>query len=308
MDAMTDTTATIILCPGQGAQHVGMGKAWREVSPVAAEVFAQADDLLNMKLSALCFDGPEGELNRTDVAQAAIYVTSVACCRAMEDRGALGPLAATAGLSLGEFTALHLAGAIDFATGLRLVRLRGQAMQEAAEASQGGMVALIGAEESQAQALCEEARGGEVLVPANFNAPGQIVISGSSGACERSLQVAEKMGLRATPLKVAGAFHSPLMQPAAERLSQALEEATWRTPRVPVVSNVTARPHEADAASIRGLLVSQLTHPVRWAESMAWLTEQVSGRYVEVAPNKVLAGLMRRINRAVKVENFAEPD
>lgn len=304
---MTEKIETVVLCPGQGAQQVGMGRGWADASPEAAGVFAEANALLGIDLRGLCFDGPEDQLNRTDIAQAAIYVTSVACYRALVARGELGPIKATAGLSLGEFTALHLAGAFDFATGLKLVRLRGQAMQEAAEASQGGMVALIGADEAQAVALCDEARGDEVLVPANFNAPGQIVVSGSAGACERALAVADKMGLRATALKVAGAFHSPLMQPAADRLAAALEEATWQTPSVPVVSNVTARPHESDPASIRKGLVAQLTSPVRWAESMTWMAANVPGQYVELAPNKVLAGLMRRIDRNIKVQNHSEP-
>lgn len=304
---MSEQNETIVLCPGQGAQQVGMGRVWAEVSPEAAAVFAEANDLLGLDLRKLCFEGPEDQLNRTDIAQAAIYTTSVACYRALVARGALGPIKATAGLSLGEFTALHLAGAFDFATGLKLVRLRGQAMQDAADASAGGMVALIGADDAQAEALCDEARGSDVLTPANFNAPGQIVISGSAAACERALGVVEKMGLRATPLKVAGAFHSPLMQPAADRLAAALQEAAWSSPSVPVVSNVTAQPHDNDPASIRELLVAQLTSPVRWSQSMSWMIANVPGRYVELAPNKVLAGLMRRIDRNVKVENYSEP-
>ena len=281
-----------------------MGRAWHDSSAAARQVFEQAGD----ELTRLCFEGPAETLNRTDVAQAAIYVTSVACYRALEAAGEAGELGACAGLSLGEFTALHLAGAMSFDDGLRLVRLRGEAMQQAAEATRSGMVALVGADEAQAQELCEEARGEGVLVTANFNAPGQVVVSGSGEACERALKVAERMGLRATPLKVAGAFHSPLMQPAADRLAAALDEVAWQRPRVPVLSNVTGRPHDADPGSIKQRLVEQLTSPVRWSESMqhaiaAWPEH----RFVELAPGKVLSGLMRRIDRQRKVENHAEP-
>lgn len=302
-----------VLCPGQGAQHVGMGKAWAERFPVAASVFADAEAALGIPLTQFCFEGPAEQLNRTDVAQAAIYTTSVACYRALREAGTIGEPRATAGLSLGEFTALHLAGAFSFLDGLKLVRLRGQAMQEAAEASKSSMVALVGADESQARAVCEDAlkdpenKGDEVLVPANFNCPGQIVISGSLAACERAVVVAGNIGLRATQLQVAGAFHSPLMQPAADRLAAALDGVAWQTPRVPVLSNVTGQPHEADVDSIKRRLVEQLTSPVRWSESMAYAAAQMPGRFVELAPGKVLSGLMRRIDKAVKVENFAEP-
>jgi [acyl-carrier-protein] S-malonyltransferase len=309
--------SSILLCPGQGAQHVGMGKAWFEKHPVAAQTFAAADRALGFELSTLCFQGPEDQLNRTDVAQAALYTASVACYQALVQMGTIGPVGAAAGLSLGEFTALHLAGVYDFVTGLKLVRLRGQAMQEAAQASPSSMVALVGADEAQAAAVCEESlkdpenQGAEVLVPANFNCPGQVVISGSLAACERALVVAQKMGLKATQLTVAGAFHSPLMQPAADRLAHALNEVQWQEPTVPIVmSNVTGEPHVlSDIHSIKHKLVEQLTNPVRWERNMQWLIAQAGAapRFVELAPGKVLSGLMRRIDRNVKVENHAEP-
>ncbi len=293
----------IVLCPGQGAQHVGMGQAWVEYSADAKAVFARADEVLGMDLSRLCFEGPEDELNRTDVAQAAIYTASVACAAALRLEG----ITAAAGLSLGEFTALHLAGACDFESGLRLVRLRGQAMQDAADASDGSMVALMGADEAQAVELCSKARGDGVMVPANFNCPGQIVVSGSKDACERAVAVADEMGLRATALTVAGAFHSPLMQPAADRLATALDEVAWQLPTVPVLSNVTGQPHEASTDSIKQRLVDQLTSPVRWSESMSWALANLSGEYVEMAPGKVLSGLMRRVDRKTKVTHHANP-
>lgn len=308
----TIDTPAIILCPGQGAQQVGMGKAWAEKDPIAAEVFAEADRLLGFELSKLCFHGPEETLNRTDMAQAAIYTTSVACFRALKAAGKIGEIEATAGLSLGEFTSLHLAGAYSFEAGLKLVRQRGEFMQRAAEASSGGMVALVGADEAQATLVCEQSlekgKPDEVLVPANFNCPGQVVISGSLPACYRAVEIAGEMGLRATPLKVAGAFHSPLMKPAADLLAAALEQVQWSRPTVTVISNVTAQPHDPhNIESIKKRLVEQLTSPVRWEHSMVWAIAHTPGRYIELAPNIVLSGLMRRIDRAVKVENHAEP-
>lgn len=294
-----------VLCPGQGAQVVGMGKVWA-ADPAAAEVFAEADRVLGLPLSKICFEGPEEALNRTDVAQAALFACGVACYRAMRAEGHR-PLTGAAGLSLGELTALHLAGAFDFASGLKLVRLRGQAMQDAAESTAGGMVALMGADEEQARALCEAATGDlpdsqRVLVPANFNCPGQIVLSGTKAACEAALAQAEKMGLKAKSIVVAGAFHSPLMKRAAERLGAALEQVHWQLPRVPVLSNVTGLPHEADIASIKRRLVEQVTAPVRWEQCMRWAIGHGRGQFVELEPAKVLGGLMRRIDASVRVE------
>lgn len=301
---------SIILCPGQGAQVVGMARAWCDRSDQARLVFTEADAILGGSLGAplaqLCFDGPVERLNQTDVSQPAIYVTSIACYRALGD-AFFGSTAAAAGLSLGECTALHLAGVFSFADGLRLVALCGRLMQDAAEKSNGSMVALIGADEAQAHEVCERAGRGRVLVPANFNAPGQIVLSGEETACADAVKVAGDLGLRATPLAVAGAFHSELMRPAAERMGEALERVSLSPPRFPVVSNVTAKPHEADPASIRRLLVQQITSPVRWSQSCEWLGGHVRGRYHELAPGRVLAGLMRRINRETKVVNHDQP-
>jgi len=303
----------VILCPGQGAQAVGMGKAWFEASPEASAVFERADgvlgDRLGKPLSTLCFEGPPEELNRTDVAQPALYVAGVASfagiCAAWGVSPNEAPLVAAAGLSLGEYTALHLAGAIGFEDGLELVALRGRAMQDAAEAAPSGMVALIGADEPQARAVCDAARADDVLVPANFNAPGQVVISGSKPACERAVGEAETLGLRATALAVAGAFHSPLMAPAAVRLGEALGATEIRDPRCPVLSNVTGEPHETER--IRDRLVQQLTAPVRWASCCGWIGANMEGEPHELAPGKTLAGLMRRIDRAMKVTTHDTP-
>jgi [acyl-carrier-protein] S-malonyltransferase len=319
-----------ILCPGQGAQFVGMGRAWFDASSEARLIFEQADsalgDRLGAPLSKLCFEGPAERLNQTDVSQPAIYVTSVACWRGLlagwgiSDPDAPLPwLHAAAGLSLGEYTALHIAGAFTFLDGLELVTLRGRAMQDAAEAQPSGMVALIGADEAQAQEVAAKAAEGEVLVCANFNAPGQVVLSGHKTAIDRAARVAGEMGLRSAVLPVAGAFHSPLMAPAAERLASALDRTEVRDLRCPVLSNVTALPHEPqgagtiadqEAGSIRRLLVEQLTSPVRWAQSCASLLASAPPSGIEIhelAPGTTLAGLMRRIDRSAKVNTHDQP-
>ena len=319
------TTPMMILCPGQGAQAVGMGKAWAASSPEARAIFDTADevlgDSLGTPLSELCFNGPAERLNKTDAAQPAIYVTSVASwhgvCAVAGHDPAEAPLAATAGLSLGEYTALHVAGAVSFEDGLRLVTLRGRAMQDAAEAVPSSMVALIGADEETASALCERVlariddEADRVLVPANFNAPGQVVISGTTAACDLAEQLAGEAGLRATRLSVAGAFHSPLMAPAADRLAEALESVEFSPPRCPVMSNVTGGPHDAEPESIKRRLIEQLTSPVRWAEDCAYINEHIGPRTgavpFELAPGKTLAGLMRRIDRGVKVTSNDMP-
>lgn len=284
---------------------------------------------LGSALSSLCFEGPAERLNQTDVSQPAIYVSSVACWRGLLAKWGAGPdagakeagVAATAGLSLGEYTALHLAGVFGFEEGLELVTLRGRAMQDAADAIKAadgtpgsGMVALIGATEAQAEEVCNKARGGEVLVSANFNAPGQVVISGSIAACGRAAGVASEMGLRAAALPVAGAFHSPLMQPAADRLAEALRKTPMRAPQCAVASNVSGTGHETAAAAgrtvedmIRQRLVEQLTKPVRWEQNCRWLTGLGGGEWHELAPGKTLAGLMRRIEKGTKVETHDEP-
>lgn len=308
------SNAAVILCPGQGAQVVGMGKAWFDASPAARAVFEQAQtcigDSLGAPFSEICFNGPAERLNQTDVSQPAIYVCSVACHRALTERNGPMSIAATAGLSLGEYTALHLAGVFDFQTGLKLVAQRGRLMQEAALASRGGMVALIGADEPQAQQVCEMAAEGEVLVCANFNAPGQIVLSGHADACQRAVQVASTSGIKATPLTVAGAFHSPFMQPAADRMAAALDAVSFQKPNIPVWSNVTAQPHDPlHLELLKRRLVEQIVRPVRWSETCQGLAASASEiSWHELAPGNVLRGLMRRIDRKIKVINHDQPD
>lgn len=295
---------TYILCPGQGAQVVGMGKELAEKSDVARQTFEEADRVLGFDLATVCFNGPEDRLNQTDVSQPAIYVASIASFRAARKAGVVDPetVTAYAGLSLGEYTALHLSGVFDFETGLQLVAARGRYMQEAALASRSGMVAILGADKATVVQLCEEQSQGEVLVPANYNAPGQIVVSGSKPACERVLKAADSTGFKATALKVAGAFHSPLMQSAADRMKAELDRVEFKPPQRPVYSNVTAHPHR-DAASIKQLLVQQIVSPVLWEDTMVKLIGTVEAKFIELSPGRTLAGLAKRINRRLPVES-----
>ena len=308
------SNATVFLCPGQGAQAVGMGKAWAESSAAAASIFRTADEVASVgsrRLSDLCFAGPQEDLNRTDASQPALFTCGIASHAALLERHPGIETFAANGLSLGEYTALCIAGAFGFDDGLRLVATRGRLMQQAAEASRGGMVALIGADEAQANELCAAAAGGEVLVPANFNAPGQIVVSGSAGACDRAVEVAGKMGLRASRLAVAGAFHSPLMAPAAEGMARALDHVEFRPLQVDVWSNVTGQRHRRDdPATLKRLLVEQIVSPVRWSQSCADLIgalKDSGATFHELAPNTVLKGLMRRIDRSVEVTSHDQP-
>lgn len=298
---------TYILCPGQGAQSVGMGKDLYAASPAAKEIFDRADQVLGFSLKDICFDGPEERLNQTDISQPALYATGIASYQAATAAGTIDPnaLAGFAGLSLGEYTALHLADVFSFEDGLKLVAARGRYMQQAAVASPSGMVAIIGADEAQVNQLCQQAAGGEVLVPANLNAPGQIVVSGSAGACERLMKAAEAAGVRGTPLKVAGAFHSPLMQPAADRMAAELERVSFQPPTKPVYSNVTAQPH-GDPSSIKRLLVDQIVSPVQWERTMKMVLAVEGARFVELAPGRTLAGLAKRINRRAPVESVSK--
>ncbi|MHC4428194.1 MAG: ACP S-malonyltransferase, partial [Planctomycetota bacterium] len=282
-------------------------------SSAARAAFAEADrflgDRLGAPLSEVCLAGPGERLNATDVAQPALYVCGVASWHGMtEAAGAAPPITEAAGLSLGEYTALHLAGAFEFATGLSLVAERGRLMQQAAEASAGGMVAIIGAEEAQAVSICEQAAQGEVLVCANFNAPGQIVLSGHQTACDRAAEAAASLELSARPLEVAGAFHSPLMQPAADALGEALAAADLACPPLPVFSNVTARPHDPeDGELLRQRLVEQIVSPVRWHQTCLELGSGGKMTFHELAPGTVLRGLMRRIDRNKKVNSHDHP-
>lgn len=294
-------STTYILCPGQGAQHVGMGRDFYDTHPAAEAVFKKATAVLGYDLSQLCFEGPEERLNQTDISQPAIYVTGVACHAAARAAGKLGdgPFA-YAGLSLGEYTALHLAGVFSFEDGLKLVAARGKAMQEAAVSVPSSMVAVMGADEAAITKLCADNAAGEVLVPANFNAPGQIVVSGTKAACERLNAAASAAGFRSIPLTVAGAFHSPIMQPGADVMRGELEKVDFKLPVENVYSNVTAELHTLPA-SIKSLLVDQIVKPVRWEQTMARIANLPDAKFVELAPGKVLTGLLKKQNRRAAV-------
>ncbi len=285
-----------------------MGKDFYESSAAAKGVFDVANSVLGFDLQSLCFTGPEERLNQTDMSQPAIFATSVASFRAGVEAGIIDPAAVTvyAGLSLGEYTALHLAGVFSFEDGLKLVAARGRYMQEAAVATPSGMVAILGAEADVVTKLCEEVSAGEVLVPANYNAPGQIVVSGSKAACERILSAVEAAGFKATALKVAGAFHSPLMQSGADKMKAELAKAKFVSPTTTVYSNVTAAPHTSPE-TIKDLLVQQIVSPVKWEQTMKLLIAEGGdgARFVELAPNRHLAGLAKRINRRLPIESLA---
>lgn len=286
---------------------MGMGRDLARSHPVAARTFEESDDILGFSLSRIMWEGPEDELVRTANAQPAILTHSVAVLRLVEAN--LGPVGLAAGHSLGEFTAHVAAGTLDFPDALRAVRLRGELMLAAGEARPGAMAALLGLDEAQAQGVCEAAsRNGSVVVTANLNSPGQIVISGDDDAVARALPLAREAGARkAVPLKVSGAFHSPLMEPAREGLRRHLESVSFRRSRFPVVANVDARPVDAPERA-RDLLVQQLTSPVRWQDCIGTMVEAGVERFLELGPGTVLKGLNRRIVRGVPTESVGTPE
>jgi [acyl-carrier-protein] S-malonyltransferase len=293
--------------PGQGAQKVGMGKALADRYPVAKAVFAQADAALGYPLSQLCFAGPDDQLTLTANAQPAILVTSVAALRVLETETDLGP-GVVAGHSLGEYSALVAAGALDLADAVRIVHLRGKAMQEAVAPGVGAMAAILGLSRAEIDAACAEAAEGEVVSAANLNGGGQIVIAGHKGAVERACAVAKRRGAkRAVPLSVSAPFHCALMQPAADRLAAALAQIPVRSPSVPVVTNVEATPNQ-DGERVRGLLVQQVTGSVRWEESVQRIASMGITRAVEVGAGSVLAGLVKRIAPSIGVYGAGDPE
>jgi [acyl-carrier-protein] S-malonyltransferase len=289
------------LFPGQGAQAVGMGRQLADELPAARRLYERANEVLGYDLARLCFEGPAEELDATDVSQPALFVTSLAAIEKLraEQPDAVLACEATAGLSLGEYTALVFAGVMDFESGLRLVQERGSAMQDASDATPSGMVSILGLELPQVDELCDRARGDEILQVANLLCPGNIVISGSNSACQRAADLAPAAGaMKAIPLAVAGAFHTSIMGPAVERLAAALSDVSMSPPAIPVVSNVDARPHE-DPEEIRQLLVQQIVSPVRWEDSLRYLLGQQVDQFYEVGPGRVLRGLLKRIDRKI---------
>jgi [acyl-carrier-protein] S-malonyltransferase len=296
------------LFPGQGAQKVGMGRTLAESLPAARALYERAAGVLGYDLAKICFEGPEADLDSTVYSQPALFVTSLAALELLrrERFEVVEQCAFAAGLSLGEYTAMVFADVMDFETALKVVQRRGEAMQAASDANPSGMVAVLGLEREQVQDLCDQCRNGEVLQIANFLCPGNIVVSGNNTACERIAEAALAAGaFKVQPLAVAGAFHTPLMKSAVEQLAAALADARLSRPRIPVVSNVDARPHD-DPEEIRRLLIEQVISPVRWEDSMRYLVEQGVNQMYEVGPGRVLRGLMRRIERKMPIEGVIE--
>jgi [acyl-carrier-protein] S-malonyltransferase len=293
---------TALLFAGQGAQAVGMGKDLAAQFPSAKSSFERANATLGYDLARICFEGPETELTKTEHAQPGIFLVGWVAFELLREKVPGLEYHATAGLSLGEFTALAGAGAMSFEDGLRVVRERGRFMQEACETTQGGMAAIIGLDEAATRQVCSEA--GAYL--ANLNCPGQIVISGPFDKLQQACELAKTRGAkRALPLPVAGAYHSPLMSSAQTKLENALKSVRISQPKVTVVSNVTAQPHSSPT-EIAQRLVEQVTASVRWEDSMRYLLAQGFTRFIELGPGTALSGFMKRIDRNAQMLNIAD--
>ncbi len=284
---------------------VGMGKRLYESLPAARRLYDRAGEIVGYDLARLCFEGPAEQLDSTVFSQPALFVTSLAALESLRAESPDVVLAceAAAGLSLGEYTAMVFAGVMDFEDGLVVVQQRGAAMQKAADATPSGMVSILGLERSQVEDLCRRVRGNDILEVANLLCPGNIVISGTNAACDRAAEAAPAAGaMKAVPLAVAGAFHTSIMRPADQRLAEVLASVPMRRPRIMVVSNVDARPHD-DPEEIRTLLVRQVLAPVLWEESMRYLISQGFDRFYEVGPGRVLRGLLKRIDRSIPCQS-----
>ena len=295
--------------PGQASQEVGMGKALTKNFPAASTMFARADEILGFSLSSLCFEGPEDELNDTINTQVAVFVTSIAALEALRSAGFSARPSYVAGHSLGEFSAYVAAGALSFEDGLRLVRERGRLMKQAGDLNPGGMAAILRLEDEAVTEICRTVsdEGAGTLQVANFNSPGQVVISGANAAVDRGIELAlEKKARKAIKLAVSIAAHSELMRGIAGQFREAVDNTPLNLPETPIVANITAEPlHSLEA--IREEMVGQLTASVRWTESVRWMVDQGVTDVVEVGPNKVLTGLIRRISKQVKTHTVGIP-
>ena len=295
-----------LVFPGQGSQYVGMGKALSDDFAVAKNTFAEADDALAFPLSQLCFTGPEEDLKLTENTQPAILATSVAALRVLQAETPLQP-AVVAGHSLGEYSALVAAGAIEFRDAVKIVRERGRLMQQAVPAGEGAMAVVLGLDTNATSALCVEASGDEIVAPANFNGGGQIVIAGTKRAVQRALVLAKERGAkRVVDLPVSAPFHCPLMTPAAEGLDALLHDVAIQPLKVGVLTNVEAEVNWS-WERVKSLLVEQAIRPVRWEQSIKKLNELGVRQVIEVGPGNVLKGLIKRIEPALTVENFDTP-
>lgn len=293
------------LFPGQGSQFSGMGKDLADNFTAAKLVFEEASDALGFDIAAMCFAGSEDELKLTANTQPAILTTSVAALRVLEQETDLKPTYA-AGHSLGEYSALVCAGALSLADAVRIVRQRGTFMQEAVPFGVGSMAAIMGLDRPELEQLCRDAAEGEVVAAANFNSPGQIVIAGHSSAVDRAMVLAKERGAkRALPLPVSAPFHSSLMEPAAKRLAETLQQVQVGTFVIPVVGNVEAVPYQ-EQERVKPLLVQQVCAPVRWDESVLKMQDLGVSRYVEIGPGKVLSGLAKRIAKGCAVANISD--
>jgi [acyl-carrier-protein] S-malonyltransferase len=290
--------------PGQGSQYVGMGKELFENFNVAKKIFEEAEDALHFSISSLCFKGPEEALKLTENTQPAVLTMSIAALKVLQAEKGTAPQF-TAGHSLGEYSALVASGALSLSEAVKIVHLRGKFMQEAVPVGEGAMAAVLGLEREQVEKLCEELSSGEILTPANFNSPGQIVIAGHSKAVERAIERVKQEGKKAVLLPVSAPFHSPLMKPAGERLEKALEEISVSDLKIPVVTNVEAEINTAKER-VKGLLVAQVSSPVRWEESMRKMIEKGIEQVLEIGPGKVLSGLMKRIDSRVESKNLED--
>ncbi len=295
---------TAFIFPGQGSQAVGMGKELFDHFKVARAVFEEADDTLRFSISKLCFEGPDEALKLTENTQPSVLTASIAALRVLQEEKGIQP-ELTAGHSLGEYSALVASGALFFANAVQIVKLRGRFMQEAVPVGEGTMAAILGMETEEVERICIEASAGEVLSPANFNCPGQIVIAGHTKAVERAIELVKQKGKKAMPLQVSAPFHSALMKPAGVRLNEALHDTPIHALKIPVVTNVEAKANST-SERVKPLLVEQVSSPVRWEESMRRMVEEGIERVLEIGPGKVLSGLMKRIDSNVETGNIED--
>ena len=287
--------------PGQGSQRVGMGQDLAEEYDVVAQTFAESNDILDIEVQELCFSGPEDKLTETSNTQPAILTTSIAFYRLLQEEGITPDV--VAGHSLGEYAALVAAGVLDFAQGLKLVRKRGELMSQADPEGKGTMAAVIGLNGSEVEEVCDQGSEYGIVEPANYNCPGQIVVSGEKKAVEKTTELAKEAGAKkAVVLNVSGPFHSSLMESAGEKLADYLADLKFQEPEIPVVPNVNAEP-TTDPAEIKAALIKQMSGAVRWEESIQYLIDDDVETFVEVGPNRVLKGFMRRIDRSVTALN-----